>query len=483
MDKNSPIRSGKVTGAAWLALLALDHPGQHDYDYLRTIYEDAPKVGLDPGLIAAQWSEETNKGTAIRWNNDFNPAGIGIPADSTPQPFRIANGVEAAHVHLSAMNLLVAGFRAEPWHNTNEQEKWINDVWIGHVNSGPVVHVLSELSLHFKCGNDQCATWAWDEAYADNILEHYAFLFAGQNDLPLTIRQNLAPTSNRNIPDAPLNAGSATVTIHENGNPGANAAGEVQFVWDGGGDALASFHFAVDTREAVQAIKLSKNAYHAADNCDDRAADIGCFASAAIETVETAQRSGPDWEHTLRNLVRLVGAIKSCDSRIDYGDKPCSDYKNTRVNKHYDWNAGDPNRHICPSWILADGRWDQVVWAILLFIDRPVAPTPPPPPPAPLYPKPVPVVPFLKGGLDHTRSDGALFRAIKRKVTLVEPFAPRKTASMQAPVTGKEYKKGAQVWIYGIVEGGGRTWAITSDSSRLPVSVLKEHWLEGMARE
>jgi hypothetical protein len=394
IDATTPIRQAP-SGAAWTAILALDRPEQHDYDYIQTVFAEAPALGIDPAIVVAQWSHETAMGTSVRWNRDHNPAGIGISQDDSPQPFPVRSGTEAALVHLAALDALLTGQRGGLWRRLSpEAIDWFERVWLPHCRDAIAynarVNTIGDLNIRYPDRQrGPHATWAWDPDYAAGVLRHHARLFPV--DPPLPIEQRIAPLGQRNTPNVPLNAnGDLWITVHENGNPGANAYGEAGFVAGGGGEDLASYHFAVDPDRAVQILPLDRIGYHAADGCDNRAADLGCFQSIAIETCQTAPVGSPGWERTLRNLVRLIVAVKTGDGRIAYGQTNPARFRNGQLAQHNRWYP----RKNCPERIRNTGRWQGIVWAVELAL-RPPATVPQP------TPQPEPVAPALPRGMSR----------------------------------------------------------------------------------
>src|SRR4051812_9521684 len=138
MNTTDPIR-GKARGSYDEAIAILDTPDDKDREFVQTIYRDAPAVKIDPAVAIAHAYQETatNLGplSSVRWNNDLNPAGIGIPQDSTPQSFTIKSGAEAARIYLVCLNRL-ANSPARDTDLMNEigpaARSWIDGHWAEH---------------------------------------------------------------------------------------------------------------------------------------------------------------------------------------------------------------------------------------------------------------------------------------------------------------------------------------------------------------
>jgi N-acetylmuramoyl-L-alanine amidase CwlA len=132
----------------------------------------------------------------------------------------------------------------------------------------------------------------------------------------------------RNAPATKLNVGPNELEpiIHNTSNPGvgADALMHATFVKNGGGSDNVSFHFANDSKRAVQILPLDRIAYHASDGCDSRADDEGCFWGIAIENCDNADG---DIRKTFDNCAELIACIEFGDDRIDYGTMPKAYFK------------------------------------------------------------------------------------------------------------------------------------------------------------
>src|SRR5688572_2892012 len=47
-------------------------------DYVESVYELAPMVGVDPSIVMAQSAHETANFTSYWWRERLNPAGLGV---------------------------------------------------------------------------------------------------------------------------------------------------------------------------------------------------------------------------------------------------------------------------------------------------------------------------------------------------------------------------------------------------------------------
>ena len=184
-----------------------------------------------------------------------------------------------------------------------------------------------------------------------------------QPPMALPFRQSFIPWGNRNRPGTTLNPGPLWITVHETGNPNAGATAEMHrvFTHQGGGEATVSFHYVVDSKEAIQLLPTTEIGWHAGDCCDSRTDDLGCFASVAIETCVNA---GADWNQTKRNLAELMAKIIREDSRFSI----------SRIVQHNRWSGKD-----CPQRMRAEGSLPSVIATTASLMGTPTGTTTPAP--------------------------------------------------------------------------------------------------------
>lgn len=79
--------------------------------YFTTLKQGADALGLDFGVLAAQWDLETDTGKSPWWRDGLNPAGLGITGDpkQNAQSQTWADGRAAAQGHLAHMAAYVYG--------------------------------------------------------------------------------------------------------------------------------------------------------------------------------------------------------------------------------------------------------------------------------------------------------------------------------------------------------------------------------------
>lgn len=128
-------------------------------DYLKALYADGVKLGLDPDVLVAQWSLETGDGTSSAWTEQGNPGGLGIFDDGTNLglSFTPAN---AARAHVTHMARYLG--------TDNVPADWIpTDVrWNAVADAGYVGSVSTTDDL----GNGH---WATDPDYASKLRSRY----------------------------------------------------------------------------------------------------------------------------------------------------------------------------------------------------------------------------------------------------------------------------------------------------------------------
>ena len=132
---------------------------------------------------------------------------------------------------------------------------------------------------------------------------------------------------------APYEMQAEYITIHNTAND-ASAKSEIAYMKSN--NSRTSFHYAVDDKEARQAIPLCRNAWHAGDgNGKGNRASIGieiCYSKSGGERFDKAEK----------NAARLTAEL-------------LNNYKwdITRVKRHKDWSGKD-----CPHMTMVKG-WDR----------------------------------------------------------------------------------------------------------------------------
>ncbi|MNO46968.1 N-acetylmuramoyl-L-alanine amidase CwlA precursor [compost metagenome] len=126
---------------------------------------------------------------------------------------------------------------------------------------------------------------------------------------------------------------ATTITIHNTGNPSSTAANERSWLTNLDNDRQASFHIVVDSKEAIECIPLTENAWHSGDG---NKVGSGNRSSIGIEICESG-----DYAKTLDNAAGLVASmLKERGWGVD------------RLRRHFDWSG-----KICPRLMYDGGKW------------------------------------------------------------------------------------------------------------------------------
>lgn len=176
--------------------------------------------------------------------------------------------------------------------------------------------------------------------------------------MAVNVRQLLVSGSKYNI-KCPYQIAADSITVHNTAND-ATAENEVKYMISNNNQA--SFHVAVDDKEAVQGIPLDRNAWHAGDgngrgNRNSIAVEI-CYSKSGGDRFVKAERNAAEL---------IAGMLKERGWGID------------RVKKHQDWSG-----KYCPHRTL-DMGWQRFLDMVASFMNgaEPPVSTPEPSKPAP----------------------------------------------------------------------------------------------------
>lgn len=161
-----------------------------------------------------------------------------------------------------------------------------------------------------------------------------------QIDLPVPLIIDLLPYSQEKRPGIARQTPGAWVQ-HEtaNYNYGADAAMHDRWLHNLTGTYL-SFHFCVDDKQIYQFVPVNEITYQAADGAGPgNMAGVSC---------ELCVNRDADWSVARRNAEALAGGV-------------CKALGITAITRHYDYNAGDPDRHYCPKEMMTSGYWPTFV--------------------------------------------------------------------------------------------------------------------------
>jgi hypothetical protein len=176
------IAPNRLTANMQAAILAReDQPDAKDRNFYVSLGKWAGVAGIDGAVTAGQHLVETANQQSPRWNNDLNPGGVGIPADSTVQPFKIASEDEAARIMVQCVYMSTTKGKAHPdVPIPAAAQDWFNRVWIPKCQDRnfPTVRTLDDLDVRYVDADtgEWHATWAWDgtddgdPAYAEKVV-------------------------------------------------------------------------------------------------------------------------------------------------------------------------------------------------------------------------------------------------------------------------------------------------------------------------
>lgn len=151
---------GDVAGA----IAFLDGPDATDREFATRLWHWCALAGVDYAIAYAWFCVETANATSVRWTRDHNPGGIGIPADSTVQPFTIPDGDHAARIHTQCYYAAVIKHQHPDVPLWPEAQAWMDGVWLPKVTNPtyPRVRHLTDLDIRYiDASGESHATWAW----------------------------------------------------------------------------------------------------------------------------------------------------------------------------------------------------------------------------------------------------------------------------------------------------------------------------------
>lgn len=134
----------------------------------------------------------------------------------------------------------------------------------------------------------------------------------------------------------PYKMNATRIVIHNTAND-ATAANEIAYMKRN--NSTTSFHYAVDDKEAVQGISVTRNAWHASDGRNGK----GNREGIAIE-ICYSKSGGKKWLKAVDNAAQLT-ALLLHNRNWDIG----------KVTKHQDYG----NHKYCPHRILSEYGWDN----------------------------------------------------------------------------------------------------------------------------
>jgi N-acetylmuramoyl-L-alanine amidase len=130
---------------------------------------------------------------------------------------------------------------------------------------------------------------------------------------------------------------ATTITIHNNANPTSTAANERAWLTNKTNIRQASYHIAIDSKQAIEVLPLDEVGWHAGDGSG---VNSGNRTSIGIEICERDVELG-EYAQTLANAVELVATMLH---KKGWGVD--------RLRRHYDWSGKN-----CPRLMNIDNKW------------------------------------------------------------------------------------------------------------------------------
>lgn len=320
--------------------------------YVRELHRICGLIGLDWRILFAQAWHETGGFTSFWWAQRLNPAGLGITGDAAQNDASPiwTTGDSAARAHLRHMALYVFGnYGADkaaligpPAGDFHYQE--MKDA--GYLG---IVKTISDLT----------GRWGADPGYAQGIVNRFNALFKEEPsvtlyqivgltgpgiELPVPLSHDIIALSQPNQRPGITRQLPGYWVQHETANtaPGADAAMHNRWLHNGADGSQLSFHFCVDDGAIYQMIPIDEVTWQAADG--------GGPGNMSGVSCELCVNLGIDTAKARHNAEALAGGIlRALGLGVD------------RVKRHWDFNAGDPNRHHCPDEMMNDGYWPTFV--------------------------------------------------------------------------------------------------------------------------
>ena len=433
--------------------------------YVHELWRLCRKYNVDFAFMFGHACNESDVFRSPIFEREGNTVGLGKFDDGSSESRPYANGVEAARahfVHLWAYSPLTVP---------------ASDDLYGYVPLDPRYDnvIGTPLAGSMRTWGDLGGgRWATDPNAAAKAIRHATAAFAEGDTVgnlivarKPPIEYAILPAGAPNNPNLPM-PDPSFVTVHEVGNlaPGANEDMHRDFVHNGGGSANVSFQGIVGPVKFIQLMYLNRAAWHGSDGYYGR----GNRDSFAIETVQVG-----DFERTLSHLAWIIAelfrnpkAFKHDPAVAMIDDLPAEQVKE-RVKQHNYWA---PDRKNCPQFIRDQGRFDDLLNAVVAELGNPDANK---------Y-KPGIVPDFwseewMDSGEDG-RDNGITYHGIKRSLRVkagTEATAYRNGLDRKAGETRPPIKPGEQVIArayYRTKEKGGVPYIISKFGSHIRASNL-----------
>jgi len=448
--------------------------------YLNEVFRLARLLAIDPSIAVSQSAHETDYWRSGWWTQRLNPAGIGITGDpaQNAQSHTWTNGTDAAQSHLAHLLVYVLGpsKASAAWAKAPGAAQ---PLWAVDPRYDAYVEAYGDRAIA-RTIHDLAGTWAVDPAYDAGIVAKSQQLFAhlpDQGAVPVAdgytttvpglpggplvttypIRLNLIPpghTSQR--PGIPARTPRRSVQ-HGTGNPSnADAMAEAQYFVNGAEGRQASVHYCTDDRQAVVVVPLHEVTWQAADG-----AGPGNMNGFSCEMME----ADAIWQNVGRRD-RLIAIT------ADLMGRTAARLGATTPERHWDFNAGSPDRHHCPDKLMTTGLWDAAYvpqWQAARQDERRRMAGGELPGGKPVYATPHP--PALQAGkaFPHLDANNAVWLVLTPTRWKALKQTPRKEyATDDAAEVGAPVDKGDTITaVYSVANAEGETWFVSRAGSRM----------------
>jgi hypothetical protein len=352
----APPRGSAAEAMAYARKRGASHEG-HLALYFATVYDIAPKIGMDPSVVVVQSALETFDWTDAWWTERLNPAGIGITGDPQQNDASKvwATGEESALAQMVHLWLYAKGWplppalapyahldpRRDAIHVSNlgscETLEDLGGKWAVVLDYGQ--RIANRSRSVFPTLPDQVAA---EEPTAMGYTKHdwSGIGFPGglvylPDDIPVEIK--IIPSTVWGWTSGTKGTGQTRTTWHDTGNTTSSASGEYAWARDGGRGRLGSpgsYNGIFDKDRIIITQRFDEIVGHSATPQGNR-------QSWAFE-----QAFGTGFDAGLRVGAALHGGICAAMGwQVD-----------TALVKHQDWSG-----KWCPGQILNRSLWSHVV--------------------------------------------------------------------------------------------------------------------------
>lgn len=140
---------------------------EHVNLYLATVYDIAPQVKIDPAILVAHASHETDYFRSYWWEKRLNPAGLGITGTRSQdiKSKKFPNGACSALAHTAHMQLYATGKITEPLSNDDDPRY---QAYFDEYGTGKQADTIKDLT----------GKWAQDPKFHLGVVRHGNEIFS-----------------------------------------------------------------------------------------------------------------------------------------------------------------------------------------------------------------------------------------------------------------------------------------------------------------